>query len=39
LVHGDANSIAKQVEEVKKYPGIKTIITAKHDQLQNPYAI
>ncbi len=31
LVHGDEASISKQVEEVKKYPGIKSILTTKSD--------
>jgi len=37
LVHGNKASIGKQVEEVKKYPFIKSILTAKSEQLQNPY--
>eukprot|EP00347_Sterkiella_histriomuscorum_P010490 403376083 len=37
LVHGDSSSITQQVEEVSKYPGIRTILTAKSDALLNPY--
>jgi hypothetical protein len=35
-VHGDEAGVAKQVEEVKKYPGISKIIVAKSDDLNNP---
>lgn len=37
FVHGDDAAVAKQVEEVKKYPGISKIITAKNVDLLNPY--
>lgn len=36
LVHGDDAAVAKQVEEVKKYPGISKIVVAKAAELLNP---
>jgi electron transfer flavoprotein alpha subunit len=36
-VHGDDAAVQKQVEEVKKYPGISKIIVAKSSDLLNPY--
>ncbi|CDW89761.1 electron transfer flavoprotein subunit mitochondrial precursor [Stylonychia lemnae] len=37
FVHGGKDSISKQVEEVQKYPGIRSIITSASDDLSNPY--
>lgn len=37
LVHGSASSVDSQVADVKKYPGIRKILTASHDHLENPY--
>jgi hypothetical protein len=36
LVHGDEAAVAKQIEEVKKYPGISKILVAKSPELLNP---
>jgi hypothetical protein len=36
FVHGDDAAVAKQVEEVKKYPGISKIIVSKSPDLLNP---
>ena len=37
FVHGDEAGVAKQLEEVKKYPGINKIVVAKGGDLLNPY--
>lgn len=37
FVHGSAASVASQVAEIQKYPGIKHIHTAEHDDLNNSY--
>ena len=37
LVHGSSTSVANQVSELSKYPGINKIIAATHDSLDNPY--
>jgi electron transfer flavoprotein alpha subunit len=36
-VHGDEAAVSKQVEEVKKYPGINKIIVSKNPDMLNPY--
>ena len=36
FVHGDDAGVAKQIEEVKKYPGISKILVAKSADLGNP---
>ena len=36
FVHGDDSGVAKQIEEVKKYPGISKIIVSKSSDLSNP---
>jgi len=37
LVHGSADSVGKQVAALKKYPGVRKILTATNDALENPY--
>ena len=37
LVHGSEDSVKKQVDELKKYPGLTKIYTATHDDLENAY--
>ena len=37
FVHGDSASCDSQVAEVQKYPGIKSIMVSKHDDLSKPY--
>jgi len=37
FVHGDDSAVQKQVEEVKKYPGINKIIVSKSADMLNPY--
>jgi hypothetical protein len=36
LVHGDEGAVSKQLEEVRKYPGIGKIIVVKAPELLNP---
>ena len=36
FVHGDEAGVQKQIEEVKKYPGISKIIVAKSPDMINP---
>jgi hypothetical protein len=36
FVHGDEAGVAKQLEEVNKYPGIGKIIVAKAPEMLNP---
>ena len=37
LVHGSEDSVKKQVDELKKYPGLTKIYTATHNDLENAY--
>jgi len=37
LVHGSEASVASQLAEVKKYPGLNKVFTATSDALENPY--
>ena len=37
LVHGSDASVQSQVSELKKLPGIRKILTASNDKLDNPY--
>lgn len=37
MIHGNESSIAEQVKEVSKIPGLKTVLTVKSDDLLNPY--
>lgn len=37
LVHGSDASVQSQVSELKKLPGIRKILTASNDKLENPY--
>ena len=37
LVHGKGDSVEAQVSELKKYAGVRKIITASNDNLENPY--
>ena len=37
LIHGSEASVAKQVAEVRKYPGLNKIYTATSDSLENAY--
>lgn len=37
LVHGSSSSVAAQVAEVNKYPGIKHVFTAESDGLENSF--
>jgi hypothetical protein len=36
LIHGDEAAVNKQLEEVKKYPGISKVLVAKSQDLLNP---
>uniref|UniRef100_A0A7S3CHY8 Electron transfer flavoprotein subunit alpha n=1 Tax=Strombidium rassoulzadegani TaxID=1082188 RepID=A0A7S3CHY8_9SPIT len=38
FVHGSEESVASQLGEVKKFPGLNKIFVAKHDKLHNPYS-
>ena len=37
LCHGSAASVQSQVDELKTIPGLRKILTATHDDLENPY--
>ena len=37
LVHGSAASVDKQIGSLQKYPGIRKILTASNDGLENAY--
>ena len=37
MIHGSSGSVEKQVGDLKAYPGVRKILTATHDALENPY--
>jgi electron transfer flavoprotein alpha subunit len=37
LIHGSKSSVESQRAAIDKYPGLKNVYTAEHDDLENPY--